>query len=315
MLRRVPLVVLLVGVFLTAHAQLVGLSYNSAPSLKLAPGQIVTLWFAGLNAIPSSPVTAASLPVTELAGISLKVSQLTYGKGFPLPTLAVPIFSIQQNNQCIDPLGGQPTSTAASCLMTGITVEVPFELVVDPFTHPPYTTLTVTQGVVAGPSWNVTTAVDNVHILTSCTGSPACITHADGSLISANSPPVAGETLTIYLVGLGASTPPVPSGQVTPTPAPTAAGFFVNLVFGANAGPSDPGFMMNPSIGQPAKVTFGGLTPGQIGLYQINFQLPASFPTIPPCGQSGSSFVASNLAINIGTVYNSHDGVAVCVQP
>jgi hypothetical protein len=312
---RVLIGLFFLGAFLSARAQLVGSSYGSPPSIKLAPGQIVTLWVAGLNAIPSSPVNAASLPVTELAGISLKVSQLTYGMGFPLPTLAVPIFSIQQSNQCYSPYTGQPTSSAPSCLMTGVTVQLPFEMVVDPFTQPPYTTLTITQNGVAGPSWSVDTAVDNVHILTTCSGSQACITHADGTLVSANSLPVAGETLVLYLVGLGATNPLVPSGQVTPTPAPTASGFFVNLVFGGNAGPSDPGFRMNPAIGQPARVTFGGLTPGQIGLYQINLQLPASFPTIPPCGLNGNSFVASNLAINIGTVYNSHDGVAICVKP
>ncbi|MEI9977017.1 MAG: hypothetical protein WDO73_36180 [Ignavibacteriota bacterium] len=249
---------------------------------------------------------------TQLAGISLKLSQLSYGKGLPLPSLAVPIVSIAQKNTCIDPLTGQPSSTALACVMTSITVQIPFEIVVDPFTMPPYTSLTVTQDGVVSPSFNVATAHDNVHILT-CSGQP-CITHADGTLLSAGTPLVAGETLTVYVVGLGAATPAVPSGQPTPTPAPTIPGLYVDLVFGANAGPGL-SFLNPPPTGQPAKVTFAGLTPGQIGLYQINFQLPTVFPSIPQCGVSGNLYVASNLAINVETPYYSHDGVAICVQP
>ena len=248
---------------------------------------------------------------TELAGIALTISQSTYGKGFPLPTLPVPIISIAQTNNCPQ----APTPFPRGCIMTGITVQVPYELVVDPFTMPPYTALTITQDGVDSPSFNVNTAHDNVHILT-CAGLAPCITHADGSLLSAGTLPVAGEILTIYLVGLGATTPLAPDGQPTPIPAPTIPCCFdpfVDLVFGANAGPSAP--VMNRPAGQQATLTFAGLSPGQIGLYQINFQLPATFPSIPACGVNGNLTVTSNLAINIGTPYYSHDGLSICVQP
>ena len=314
--RTSILLVPLCGILL-ANAQngpiLVGSGYGAPPSTGLSPGQIVTFWVAGLNPIPGSPVQVPIPLPTQLSGISLKLTQFTYGKGFSLPTLPVPIFSIAQANICIDPLTGQPSSTAPACLMTSITVQIPFETVVDPFTTPPYTTLTVTQDGVVSPSFNVATAHDNVHILT-CSGLQPCITHADGTSLTADTLPIAGETLTIYLVGLGAPTPLPPTGQLTPTPAPTVLGTYVDLVFGANAGPG-PSFLNPPPTGQPAKVTFAGLTPGQIGLYQINFQLPAVFPSIPKCGVSGNLAVASNLAINIETPYYAHDGVAICVQP
>lgn len=312
---RVPVSLFLVFL-LQANAQtsptLVGSTYGAPPFTALVPGQVVTLWVTGLNQIASSPVLATAPLPLNLAGISLQLSQLTYGKGFPLPTLQVPIFSISQTNVCTTPLTGQATSIAPSCLMTGITVEMPFELQVDPFTQPPSTTLTITQDGVPGPSFNVTTAHDNIHILT-CAGPAPCITHADGSLISSGSAPVAGEILTIYLVGLGAPSILPTSGQVTPTPAPTVSGVFVDLVFGANVGRGTAA--LNPPAGQSALVTFSGLTPGQIGLYQINFQLPATFPAIPPCGVNGNVSVTSNLAINVGTVYYSYDGAAICVQP
>jgi len=318
MRHRAPILLFPLFGILSATAQngpaLLGSGYGAPPSAGLSPGQIITFWVSGLNPIPGSPVQGPVPLTTQLAGISLKLSQLSYGMGFPLPTLPVPIFSIAQTNNCIGLLTGQPSSTAPACVMTSITVQIPFELVVDPFNFAPYTTLTITQDGVVSPSFNVTTAHDNVHILTCGGVLQPCITHADGSLISPNSPPVAGETLTVYAVGLGATTPSIPSGQLTPTPAPTILGVYVDLVFGANAGPGA-SFLNPPPAGQSAKVTFAGLTPGQIGLYQINFQLPGVFPAIPNCGLNGTITVASNVAINIETPFYSHDGVALCVQP
>ncbi|HEX3748734.1 MAG TPA: hypothetical protein VHW09_32635 [Bryobacteraceae bacterium] len=189
-----------------------GSTYGTAPSIPLVPGQIMTFWVAGLNPIANSPVQATAPLPPELAGISLQISQLTYGKGFPLPTLQVPILSIAQSNDCISPLTGQPTSTTPGCLMSAIAVQIPYELVVDPFTQPPYTAVTISQNGVPGPTLNVATAHDNIHILT-CAGLAPCITHADGSLISSSAPPVAGETLTLYVVGLGAPSPLPPRAR------------------------------------------------------------------------------------------------------
>ena len=285
-----------------------GSGFSAAPpSVALSPGLVTTFWVAGLNPIPGAPVQAPVPLPTQLSGISLTLSQSTYGKGFPLPALPVPIISIAQTNNCAEPM---PTSTSLACIMTGIAVQVPYELVVDPFTMPPDTTLTVTQDSVAGPAFSVATAHDIVHILT-CNLAP-CIARADGSLLQTGPPPVAGDILTIYLVGLGTTNPSVPNGQVTPAPAPTLRdGVFVDLVFGANAGPSVPA--MNQPAGQQAKVTFAGLSPGQIGLYQINVQLPETFPSIPACGVNGDLTVASNLAINIGTAYYVHDGLSLSI--
>jgi uncharacterized protein (TIGR03437 family) len=312
MRHKVPVFLPLFGILL-AHAQsgptLLGSGFAAAPSVALSPGLVMTFWVAGLNPIPGAPVQAPTPLPAELSGISLTISQSTYGKGFPLPTLPVPIISIAQTNNCYSPL---TPSTPLACIVTGITVQVPYELVVDPFTMPPYTSLTVTQDGVASPAFSVATAHDIVHILT-CNNAP-CIARADGSLLQTGPLPVAGDILTIYLVGLGTTTPSVPTGQLTPAPAPTLNDYvFVDLVFGANAGPSSP--EMNPPAGQQAKVTFAGMSPGQIGLYQINVQLPAAFPSIPACGVNGNLAVTSNLAINIGTAYYVYDGLSICVQP
>ena len=48
------------------------------------------------------------------------------------------------------------------------------------------------------------------------------------------------------------------------------------------------------------------------GLYQVNVQLPAVFPSVPPCNPL--SGLVSNLTINL-LLGASYDAAAICVQP
>lgn len=66
-----------------------------------------------------------------------------------------------------------------------------------------------------------------------------------------------GETITLYGVGFGTVTPTVPAGQVTQSPNALAAALVVTIG------------------GQRANVTYAGLAPGTVGLYQINLVIPA----------------------------------------
>lgn len=102
----------------------------------------------------------------------------------------------------------------------------------------------------------------------------ATVTYADGItlvaqhagttvLVDSNHPAKPGETLTIYLVGMGATTPPVASG--TPAPSSPLA--------------SVPPNVQVTVAGQTASISFAGLTPGGVGLYQINFQVPTGATT------------------------------------
>jgi hypothetical protein len=301
------------GIAQNGGPALVGAGYGLPPSVSLAPGQIVTFWVSGLNALPASPIQATVIPLpVELSGISLTLTQTTNPKGFPAGSFPVPLISVAQTNNCSD-----PSATGPSCLLTDITVQIPFELVVDPFTMPPFTTLTISQNGVASQTFNVGTSHDSIHVLTTCgTGSSPCVTHPDGTLISANSPAAAGEVLTIWAVGLGIGIgePTPATGQVTPTPAPTVNDISVYLDFHPNASVTRPDYPRPASALTPPY--FAGLTPGQIGLYQVNVQLPASLPQLSPCG-SGANYepVYSNLTITVSSAYFSFDGAPICVQP
>jgi len=87
--------------------------------------------------------------------------------------------------------------------------------------------------------------------------------HADFSYVTAASPAKPGEVIIIYLAGMGATNPAVPSGQGAPTSEPLAR--VVN--------------MPTVTVGsQTATVEFAGLAPGFVGLYQIDLQVPVNAP-------------------------------------
>jgi uncharacterized protein (TIGR03437 family) len=76
-----------------------------------------------------------------------------------------------------------------------------------------------------------------------------------------------GETITIYAIGLGPTSPPVATGAPAPSAEPLARlekGSVLN--FGGGIG------------GVIATPLFAGLTPTYAGLYQINVTVPAGTP-------------------------------------
>jgi uncharacterized protein (TIGR03437 family) len=107
----------------------------------------------------------------------------------------------------------------------------------------------------------------------------------DGSLLSSVQP---GKIVTVYATGLGEVQPPVASG----VPAP-----FNPLAKTVN----------KPEVllaGRPCEILFSGLSPGWVGLYQINLRIP---PDIPAgkynwvINQSGSSSPEYSIAISEGS--------------
>lgn len=86
--------------------------------------------------------------------------------------------------------------------------------------------------------------------------------HADYSLVNAASPARPAEYIRVYLVGMGSTNPVVATGL----PAP----------------PQLHRVVKQPDVtldGAPVTVSYAGLAPGWVGLYQIDFQVPASAQT------------------------------------
>jgi uncharacterized protein (TIGR03437 family) len=95
-------------------------------------------------------------------------------------------------------------------------------------------------------------------------GEPIVLHSADFALVTPARPGVAGEFLTLYLSGLGAVTPAVVAGQ------PGGDGGKLGPVNRVADG------VVSLSVnGKAVPVLFAGLAPGFVGLYQVNFQVPA----------------------------------------
>ncbi len=86
------------------------------------------------------------------------------------------------------------------------------------------------------------------------------ILHADYSRVTASSPAKAGETVQVFLTGLGPVSPTVAAGAPAPSSSPLAQ---VTNQPAAYIG------------GQQATITFAGLAPGLGGLYQLNVTIPS----------------------------------------
>lgn len=259
-----------VGLAFGQGATLTGSGYSDPSIVHAAPGQITTLFVSGLKTVLSSQsVTATGVPLpTTLVGISVTLNQ---SGGLTTP---VPLLSIQQPSACSD-AGASGSLPAAECLITAITIQVPFELVALP---PNAADLVVNENQTASRAFRVVPVSDNLHVINTCDAFPSTqltsafcaplVTHADGTLVTAGQPALAGEEIVIWAFGLGQTSPAAKTGQASPTPAATLPSSpFVQFDFRINSAPSRP--YVNPAIMAPIPTpapTFVGLAPGEVGL-------------------------------------------------
>jgi uncharacterized protein (TIGR03437 family) len=85
------------------------------------------------------------------------------------------------------------------------------------------------------------------------------VVHLDGSLVNAGNPAKIGETVSIFLTGLGAVNPAISDGAAGPTTPLANATSTIAAYIG----------------GVQATVSYAGLAPQLAGLYQINLTVPA----------------------------------------
>ena len=144
-----------------------------------------------------------------------------------------------------------------------INAQVPFELMAGAGT----VTVQVTRGSETSEAQPIGIAVVSPGIFTlnrRGTGTGVILHAVDFQPVSESAPAQPGEFLLIYCTGLGPVQPEVQSGQAAPGPPSLAETLNTPLVNIA---------------GIPAQVTFSGLAPGFVGLYQVNVQVPEGVPS------------------------------------
>jgi uncharacterized protein (TIGR03437 family) len=222
---------------------------SSAPfTAQVAPGEFLTLYGSGL-----APTTAtASLPFPTLFnGVQVFIN-----------TVAAPIYYLSP---------------------TQISVIVPYTTTVN----------SVADIYVAnnGTNSNLVTQFTGLTAVGVFTNNPvgglgyAAALHPDYSVISEASPAKIGETVAVYLAGMGAVSPRVSDGK----PASSSQLSYTT---------STPLVYLLDTSGHylQAPLVFSGLAPGFAGLYQINFTIPSGLAsgnaTLEIIGQDSDTFQA-----------------------
>ena len=210
------------GLFLNPLGVFNGASYAPV-GFPISPGELITLFGTGF---PNQTALFKTLPLpTTLGGMQVLINGT-----------AVPMFSVAPNQ---------------------ISAMVPFTV------NGSTATVAVTSG---GQQSNVVTvpvapSSPGIFSLTSNGLGPGAILHPDYSVVSEDSPAHRGETVQIYLTGLGSVSPTIPAGTAAPSnPLSTVPGSLAVYVNGIQA-----------------TIAFKGLAPTLVALYQVNIVIP---PTV-----------------------------------
>ena len=252
------------------------------------------LWSTSLSSVIPSPFVPAN-GVTDGAGFSAKISGggigTIFGTNLAAGTTYAPSVPLQTT------LGG------ATVTMNGVAVPLIFVSPVQINFQVPWqflasstATLTVTTAAWSSPSitLNLSSAAPGIFLIkTANSATQGAIQIANtatfvapvGAIPSAVSRPAAtGDILTIYCSGLGAVTNAPTTGS--------AAGSGANL--------SNVQAPVNVTVGgKPAPFLFAGLTPGYVGLYQVNVQLPTG---VTPGNAVPVVVTTANLNSNAATI-------------
>ncbi|HTC89201.1 MAG TPA: hypothetical protein VK686_12930, partial [Bryobacteraceae bacterium] len=237
------------GKLQSGTAQLFGqVAPNLTPPPTLAPGGTLN----NLNPVvgaPLSPGTIAQVYGSGLAPKSVSTGMLplptTFNSTFALVgSQQAPLYSVS-NGQIDIQIPNELSANQQIPVLLSVNNALTLPVILDVVPAAP--------GVLSANDGPTPPSVQNgAHIIAQHA--------ADFSLVSSSHPAKPGEYLVIYLVGMGVTDPAVASGTQTPA-SPLAK------------------VTKQPTVtvaSQPASVVFAGLTPGFVGLYQINFQVPAS---------------------------------------
>jgi uncharacterized protein (TIGR03437 family) len=263
---------------LSAAAQVAASGVYSGTWTPTNPGSQVsvkaTAALTGLtsaSAIVTGQVTSSGLPILT-KNSTTNVYSAVLGAGIAPGTLVM-MYGVN-----LAPAAAQatsiplPTSLAGTSVTIGgiaaplyyvgptqINAEVPVELV--PGNQ--YQVIVTSNGAVTVPDLIQVSAV-SPGVASGLSGLAVAQHAANYATITEANPAKPGEYVTLYLSGLGATTVAVADGAASPSDPPGLAYASVQPTLTLN--------------GTPVPISFAGLTPTLVGLFQINFQLPANTP-------------------------------------
>ena len=237
-----------------------GVNGNSTP----APSMVIDGLLHNVNPVVGAAVAPGT--VSQVYGSNLTTSPQSPS------TLPLPV-----DLQGVEVLVGGLNAPIYYISPTQLTIQVPSELTAtneyqaiivssNAYSLPqPVDVVPVAPGVVAFPD-----------------GSIVAQHSADFSLVSSTSPAKPGEVLIIYLVGLGATNVVVPSGSPAPSNQLISVSNPVTVTID----------------GETVQTPFVGLTPGGVGLYQINLVVPAD----AKAGKLAVAITEAGIAANPSTL-------------
>ncbi len=148
-------------------------------------------------------------------------------------------------------VGGKP-AFIAGFTSTLIEAQIPFELSPGPTTL----VLTVAGSALPGVPLNLTATAPAFATFDSTGSGTVTMTTPAGAVVTSQAPANPGDTVLVFLSGLGVTNPPTPTGPAAKAAPPAAT---PTLTVG----------------GQNASITSAVLAPGFAGLYQVAFKVPA----------------------------------------
>jgi uncharacterized protein (TIGR03437 family) len=274
-MKRRLYALLAAGILLPAAtwAQIGNIVVTNAASFRVGvpqPDSIGSIFCTGLSVNGVASASAVPLPFT-LAGVSVSVG------GAPAPLFAVAdLGGFQQINFQV-PLEAQ--FTTESQLNPDGTTQV----------------ITTTPVVVSqnGAQGSATVATDpttpgEFFRLGGGASQYGIFQHADYSPVTEQSPAAPGETIIAYLTGLPTATPPEPTGQpasadplsvVVLCEGPYFYEDYLDLQLANVSILNSNGGCQTPVLGL-GYIPYIGLSPGSVGLYQINLLIPSN--VLPP---------------------------------
>jgi uncharacterized protein (TIGR03437 family) len=229
------------------------LSLNVALKAPTFKGSGVYLSPVGVvNAASSAPFTAQVAPGEFLT---------LYGSGLAPSGMSAPSLPLQDTLNGVQVLINQVAAPINYVSPTQINVVVPYNGA---------GSIAHIQVINGNDSSNIVTVLEGLTAVGAFTNNPegglgyAAARHSDFSVITNSSPAKSGETVSLYLVGMGAVYLPVMDGAAAPSNPPSVT-------------TSAPLLFLLDSAGHYLQATagFSGLAPGFAGLYQINCTIPS----------------------------------------